>query len=64
VKLRCKFDLNWVKVIFSAEEVRESLRSAGRFEYTVTDKPALVDGKWLRSQFSFTDLQIGIAAII
>lgn len=60
VKLRCKFGEGWVKIIRSAEEVRTSLCTTGSFLYTMADKPALVDGKWMRHQFSFADLHIGM----
>jgi len=59
VRLRTRFEDHWIKVIYSAVEVREALRSKGWFVHTMTDKPALVDGKWMRSKFSFADLQIG-----
>jgi len=45
VKLRCRFDDIWIRVIYSADEVRKSIRSIGQFRYTMADKPGLVDGK-------------------
>jgi hypothetical protein len=51
------------QMFFTSRHVQESIQSEGQYKLGLQHVPSLVDGKWMRCELSFADLQLGMSLL-